>query len=839
MKGFSLFLWVLSFNFRKMKRIPRLFPLPFVIIIVTFLLALACSRETVSVNQVIWYTYPAKYWNSQSLHLGNGYMGASFFGGVEQEQFALTEGSMWTGGPFRGDWEEFGVNPKARESLPVIRRAVVEGNIHLADSLSESDYLGGMQRFGHFTSIGDLNLRMDQHDQSWSNYTRSLDLSSSIGTVSYELDGVHYEREYFCSYPHKVLVMKITSDVAGSVGFELDMDILQGEYKTAVSENSYVVSGVINEGDARKFRVEVRAIPYGGESSAGEETLVIQQADSVVLLLSTATDYRQDYPAYRGVDPMLTCAAIMDVAQGLGYDALRTAHIRDYQGLYQRVELNLGSDPVLNALPTNERWERMRAGHSDNGLKELAFNLGRYLIISSSRPGTLPANLQGKWNTFFAPPWTGNYQANINIQEIYWPCGPVNLIECQEPYIEWTRDLVKSGREMAKEVYGTRGWISHTIGNIWGHTAPVGGIPWGIYPLAPVWHCQHLWEQFNFTQDTAYLKEIAYPIIKEASLFWMENLVEYQGHLIVAPSISAEHGAYLKKDEIQSSYSEQSYNRVGYNLPGASQDAQMIGDLFKNCLRGAVILGIDESFRDSIRHYYSKLLPPKIGKYGQLQEWFEDIDSPDDHHRHISHLYALCPGSDIHPLTTPELAEAAKVSLNMRGDGRFPDDPASGGNWSRAWRIWCWTRLMDGDRANKIFTEMLTEEGFENLTTFQHAGYGEGGDDLQMEGDSLQLHFQLDGTATTPGFMAEMLLQSHLGEIILLPALPSEWPKGSIRGLKARGGFTVDISWENGELEKAVISGKKGLIPQIRVVDTRVDPEKDPRIELLANKDHH
>jgi alpha-L-fucosidase 2 len=308
-------------------------------------------------------------------------------------------------------------------------------------------------------------------------------------------------------------------------------------------------------------------------------------------------------------------------------------------------------------------------------------------------------------------------------------------------------------------------------------------------------------------------------------VFWMENLVEYRGTLIAAPSISAEHGATLPDQD-----------RVVFNIPGATQDAQMIGDLFKNCIRAAEILDLDLSFRDSVRQYHARLIPPKIGKYGQLQEWFEDIDSPEDHHRHISHLYAVCPGSGIHPLTTPELAEAAKVSLNMRGEGRFMDnDPASGGNWSLAWRIWCWTRLMDGDRANKIFTEMLTEEGFENLTTFQHASYGEGGEDLAVDQDSLHLHFQLDGSATTPGFMAEMLLQSQLGEILLLPALPGEWKTGSVTGLKARGGYTVDINWKNGKLEKATISGGSGTIPRIRIGDKIVDPSTDKRIQYISN----
>ncbi|MFH0759195.1 MAG: glycoside hydrolase family 95 protein [Bacteroidota bacterium] len=789
------------------------------------LMILACSPEPQEENQLIWYTYPAQFWNSQSLHLGNGYMGASFFGGVEREKFSITEESMWCGGPFRGNWQEAGVNPRARESLDRIRKAVAEGNIRLADSLSNRNYLGGMGRFGHFTSIGDLFLEMDQHEQPCTAYSRSLDLAHSIGSVSYEMNGVRYEREYFCSYPHNVLVMRIRSDVPGSVGFTLGMDILQRDYKVEVSENRYIVSGTVNDGDDRRFRAEVVAISYGTSTVQGESSLEIHQADSVVLILSAATDYKQEFPEYRGDDPAIKCAGLLEVAQNLGYAALKRAHIGDYTSLYDRVKLSLNSDPELNALPTNERWERMKQGHIDTGLKELAFNLGRYLIISSSRPGTLPANLQGKWNTMLNPPWTGNYQANINIQEIYWPCGPVNLIECQEPYVEWTKDLVKSGRETARQVYGTHGWISHTIGNIWGHTAPVGGIPWGVYPLAPVWHCQHLWEQFNFTMDTSYLEQTAYPIMKEAAVFWMENLVEYRGYLIAAPSISAEHGAFFPEEKA-----------VLFNIPGASQDAQMIGDLFKNCIRAAEILDLDLSFRDSVRQFHARLIPPKIGKYGQLQEWFEDLDSPDDHHRHISHLYAVCPGSGIHPVTTPRLAEAAMISLNMRGEGRFMEyDPASGGNWSLAWRIWCWARLMDGDRANKIFTGMLTEEGFENLTTFQHASYGEGGEDLAVDQDSLHLHFQLDGSATTPGFMAEMLLQSHLGEILLLPALPGEWRTGNVTGLKARGGYTVDINWKKGKLEKATISGGSGTIPRIRVVDKVVDPSTDRRIQYVSN----
>jgi len=783
-------------------------------------------------NHELWYTYPAKYWNSQALHLGNGYMGASFFGGVQLEKFALTEGSMWLGGPFRGDWEEYGINPNAHSYIDDIREAVVKGNIRLADSLTAEYYLGDNTRYGSFTSIGDLILRMDDHNRDYSDYLRKLKLDDASGLVQYQLNDILYSREYFCSYPDKVLVMKIKSSSSGNVSFSLRMNIIQSDYELKISDNTYAITGLIDGGD-REFSVMIKTIPYGGKSINGNDFIGIQNADSVVVLVNASTDYKLEYPSYLGGDPEKICELAISRAEQLGYDKLKQSHTDDYSQLYSRVSINLNSDPDLNALPTSKRWERFKDGEPDTGLKELVFNLGRYLIISSSRPGTLPANLQGKWNTFYVSPWSGNYQANINIQEIYWPCGPVNLIECQEPYIDWTKDLVMTGREIARLVYGTNGWVSHTTGNIWGHAAPAGSIPWGVYPLANVWHCQHAWEQFTFTMDTLYLAETAYPIIKEAALFWMENLVEYKDHLIVAPSISAEHGAYLKEDEIEENYSEDSYNRICYNIPGAFQDAQMIRDLFTICDEAGRILALDQSFRDSLLTMQSKLLPHKIGKFGQLQEWYEDIDNPEVHHRHISHMYAVCPGNQIHPLTTPELAKAAKVSLNMRGDGRYSDDRASGGNWSRCWRIWCWTRLMDGNRANKIFNEMLTEQGFENLLTYQHDGYHWGRKDLLQEPDSIYLHFQLDGSASTPGFMAEMLLQSHLGEIILLPSLPDEWKDGSVSGLRARGGYTVDISWENYELTGATIRGNSDRMPKLRLKDRYINPGTDKRINIV------
>jgi alpha-L-fucosidase 2 len=590
----------------------------------------------------------------------------------------------------------------------------------------------------------------------------------------------------------------------------------------------------------------------------------VRQADSLVLLVNVSTDYRLHYPDYKGRDPAATADSVIETAANLGYEALKEAHIADYTALYSRVKLELDDDPALNALPTDERWQRLRQGKSDLGLKELVFNLGRYLIISSSRPGTLPANLQGKWNTFYRSPWAGNYQSNINIQEIYWSCGPTNLRECGEPYVDWIKDLAIPGHEIAERVYGTAGWVSHTTGNIYGHAAPTGALSYGVYPVATVWHCRHLWDQYSFSMDTVYLAQTAYPLIKEAVRFWLLNLVPFKGYLIVAPSVSAEHGAFLSATPRvnmthrvdmtpgahmtpgadmpptahmppaagNEPFSPDSYGAVRYTIPGAYQDAEMLRDLFSICIAAAEQLHTDAAFCDSVREERDKLLPFRIGRYGQLQEWWEDLDAPSDHHRHIAHLYAVAPGNQISPFTTPRLAAAAKVSLDMRGEKRYPDDEAAGGNWSRAWRIWCWARLLDGNRADKIFTELLTEEGFENLLTFQHATYHWNRKDLFTQGDSLYLHFQLDASATTPGFMAELLLQSQLGELDLLPALPDAWKNGRITGLRARGGYTVDLSWKDGRLVKAVIRSRFSQAPKIRIGADYVDPATDSRVEL-------
>jgi alpha-L-fucosidase 2 len=805
-----------------------------ILIIIAGLFVCSCSieRNNSDNNKKLWYTYPAKYWNSQALHLGNGYFGATFFGGIEEEVLSVSEASMWTGEPANNDWERAGINPKANKSLPYIREAIVNGEIQKADSLVTSDFFGSSESFGHFTSVGNLKIKFLDHSVKSSRYIRSLDLQNSLGLVEYRTGNVRFKREYFCSYPDRVLVMKFSADKPGETSFRISMDIMQDSSTTEIATDTYQVKGFIN-GNHRPFHVLIHVKNNGGILAQDGEYLTVTNADSAEVYLTVATNYKMKYPDYAGENPESITRKIIKELDYFDFSQLKTRHIKDYRSLSDRVNFSVKGNRNAEKLPTNERFQKLKSGEYDPGYKVLAFNLGRYMIISSSRPNTLPANLQGVWNAFKAAPWAGNYQSNINLQEIYWSCGPTDLAECQEAYLDWIEDLAISGCEVAKRVYGTNGWVSHTTGNIWGHAAPIGGHPWGMFPMGAAWHCQHIWDQFAFTQDTVYLKEQAYPLLRDASIFWLGNLIPFKGYFITAPTVSAEHGALMTDNGLDPAFHDFESDKYCYNIAGVYQDIEMLWDLFTNTSEAAKILG-DFKFGDSLFSIREKLLPLKTGKYGQLQEWYEDIDNPECHHRHIAHLYAVCPGKQIHPFITPELASAAKKSLDMRGDGRFPEqETVSGGNWARAHRMWCWTRLMDGNRANKILTEMLTEQGFENGLTFQHANFNSGGPDFYKEGE-LNCHFQLDGSASVPGCIAEMLVQSHLDMIHFLPALPDEFKTGRISGLKARGGYRINMEWKKGKLIHAEIYYKKNHpMPVVCVENKIIKPDDMNNIKLI------
>ncbi|HEY1793199.1 MAG TPA: glycoside hydrolase family 95 protein [Opitutaceae bacterium] len=783
-----------------------------------------------SPDELLWYGRPAKYWNSDCLHLGDGYMGASFYGGVNREVLELSEKSFWTGAPANGDWANTGVNPDARMALPEIRRAVQEGRTKDADRLTTDRFLGTNKNFGAFTSVGSLVIDFGGADAAVSGYRRSLDLAHSLGEVGYTLGGVGYSREYFCSYPDRVVAVRLRASPSALLKMSVALAIRQKDYSVDGDGGDLEARGFIN-GNHRPFSVRVKALDDGGTVRCVGGRLEIAGAREVVLLVSIATNYRLHYPDYTGEDPDVTTRTIIGKAAALGYGNLRARHVRDYTALYDRVSLKVAASADSERNPTDVRLRAYKSGAPDPGLKVLLFNLGRYMIISASRPGTLPANLQGVWNVFDAAPWAGNYQSNINLQEIYWSCGPTALLECQEAYIDWIRDLSLAGHEVARRCYGADGWVSHTTGNIYGSAAPFGGLSYAMYPMASAWHCQHVWEQFAFSQDKAYLRDVAYPLMKGAALFYVESLVRYHDRLIMVPSTSAEHGANETPEGLRASSSSQSEI---YSMAGPAQDAEMLWDLFTNTIEAASILNVDAEFRQLLAEKRAALLPLTIGRYGQLQEWAEDIDSPLCRHRHIAHLYAVVPGRQIDPNRDLALAAAARRALEMRKSGLFlSDDPASGGNWSLADRMWAWGRLLEPERANSIFTMLIKDAMFENLLTYQQAEFSSGRDDLYKDPTGRFCHFQLDASAAIPGFMAEMLLQSHLGELSLLPALPAELGTGSVTGLRARGGFIVDLSWANGELTRAVIHVTSNRpLPPIRVRNKLVDADRFPGLEI-------
>ncbi|MBI9063071.1 MAG: glycoside hydrolase family 95 protein [Marinilabiliaceae bacterium] len=770
-------------------------------------------------NAKLWYNYPAKDWKTQALHLGNAYMGASFYGGVKEERFDITEETMWFGGPGQNPKYNYGIVEGSSKYLKEIREAIVDGDIEEADRMVGQNFVGDYSDFGSLTSIGQLYFSFDNHEGEVSNYERTLDISESLATVNYTLGSTNYKREYFCSYPDRIMIFRFRSDTPAKLGFSIRHELTQKENTITTLGNEIHINGRI-DGNNREYRVKLKILIDGGKITSDGEFLKVSGANSATILYTAATEYRPIAPLYDGADPDVITRKVIDKAVQKGFDKLKKIHVSDYTHLYDRVSLEMDGDSTLEKLPTNERYEMLKTGMTDDaGLKVLLFNLGRYLLISASRPNTLPSGLQGLWVPGRTAAWSGNFQSNINIQEMYWTAGPLNLSECQEAYINWIKTLVEPGRKVAKAYYGTDGWVSHTTGNIWGYASPGADMLWGMYPSGAAWHCQHLWSQYEYTMDEDYLSKEAYPVMKEAALFWLQNLVEYKGKLIIAPTVSSEHGVDFKDGKALDyaiTNGEASKGKL-FNLPGAYQDIQMVHDLFSNVIQAAEILHKDARLIHKIEAARNNLLPMKIGKYGQIQEWAWDVDNPRDHHRHISHMYALMPGRQIDPIITPELAKAATKSLNMRGHTLYgPKWPHMGGNWNKTWRIWCFTRLGDGEKAARIFNDMVTDVGFENLMAHESG------------------NMQVDGSMSTPGFMAEMLLQSHQGEIHLLPALPVEWPAGKVRGLIARGAYKVDIEWRYGHLVSCTIQSlMRNEPPQIRLMGELVDPEKDNRITIV------
>ena len=757
----------------------------------TYLAAMAlalsgCQSATDSCETTeLWYAQPAKVW-MESLPIGNGRLGAMTYGGIEEEKLALNESTMWS-----GQYNENQNKPFGREKMNQLRKLFFEGKLSEGNRIAGDNLHGNQTSFGTHLPIGDLKMQFIYPEGKVTDYRRSLSLDEAVSSVSFNSGGVNYKREYFATNPDNVLVLRLTADKQKSITMNMGLDLMR-QADLSVENNQLVFTGKVDfplHGPGGVcFEGRIAVLADNGEVKMEQSGVSIKEADAVTLIVDVRTDYKS--PDYKTL-----CADGVEKAAAKSYDELKQAHIKDYNTLYNRVSIHFGQD-ANRAMPTDVRWKQVKEGKTDTGLDALFFQYGRYLTIASSRENSpLPIALQGFFNDNKAcnMGWTNDYHLDINTEQNYWAANVGNLAECNAPLFTYIKDLAHHGAKTAEVVYGCNGWTAHTTANVWGYTPASSTIIWGLFPMAGSWIASHLWTQYEFTQDKQYLAETAYPLLKGNAQFILDFLAKdpKSGYLMTGPSISPENWFRTAGGE----------EMVASMMPAC--DRELAYEILSNCVRASEILDTDREFADSLRTAIAQLPPIQLRANGAIREWFEDFEEAHPNHRHTSHLLALYPFSQITLEKTPELAEAARKTIENRLSAENWEDT----EWSRANMICMYARLKDAQEAYKSVQLLQGKLSRENLMTVSPGGIA------GAEGDI----YSFDGNPAGTAGMAEMLIQNHEGYVEFLPCLPVEWKDGSFKGLCLKGGAEATAEWTNAVINKASLKATADQVLKVKI----------------------